>query len=102
MPTLQSNGITLAYEQQGAGRPLLFISGVGYGGWFWRKVAPGLAAHFQVVTFDNRGAGGSHKPDGPYTLPMMAADAAGLLDALYLKGAGGFGPSLGGFLPQEV
>lgn len=102
MPTIQSNGITLAYEQQGAGRPLLFISGVGYGGWFWRKVAPGLAAHFQVVTFDNRGAGGSDKPDGPYTVPMMAADAAGLLDARSLNGATVFGHSLGGFIAQEL
>ncbi|MBI4316101.1 MAG: alpha/beta fold hydrolase [Chloroflexi bacterium] len=102
MPTLQSNGIELAYELHGAGQPLLFIGGVGYGGWFWRKVAPALAACFQTITFDNRGAGGSDKPDGPYTVPMLAADAAGLLDALHLKGAVVFGHSLGGFIAQEL
>ena len=33
MPTLESNGITLAYEITGAGHPLLLITGVGYGKW---------------------------------------------------------------------
>ncbi|MBI4788540.1 MAG: alpha/beta fold hydrolase [Chloroflexi bacterium] len=70
--------------------------------WFWRKVVPGLAQHFQVITFDNRGAGDSDKPDGPYTVPMMAADTAGLLDALEIKSAYVMGNSLGGFIAQEL
>ncbi|MBI4788539.1 MAG: hypothetical protein HY782_16020 [Chloroflexi bacterium] len=49
MPKLQSNNITIAYEINGAGHPLVLITGVGYGKWFWRKVVPGLAQHFQVV-----------------------------------------------------
>ncbi len=102
MPTLQSNGITLAYEVAGAGEPLLLISGVGYGGWFWHKIVPGLAARYRVITFDNRGAGGSDKPAGPYTVPMLAADAAGLLDALDVKSAHVLGHSLGGFIAQEL
>lgn len=102
MPTLQSNGITLAYEITGAGHPLLLITGVGYGKWFWHKVVPGLAKHFQVITFDNRGAGDSYKPDGPYTVPMMAADTAGLLDALRIKHVFVMGHSLGGFIAQEL
>lgn len=102
MPTLQSNGITLKYKVDGAGHPLLLITGVGYGKWFWNKVVPGLARHFQVITFDNRGAGESDKPEGPYTVPMMAADTAGLLDALEIKGAYVMGHSLGGFIAQEL
>ena len=39
MPTIRANGINLAYEIQGAGHPLLLISGVGYGGWYWRRLA---------------------------------------------------------------
>ena len=102
MPTIQSNGITLAYEILGSGHPLLLITGVGYGRWFWHKVVPGLAQHFRVITFDHRGAGESDKPDGPYSVPMMAADTAGLLDALGIKGAYVLGHSLGGYIAQEL
>ncbi len=102
MPTTQSNGITIAYEVHGSGQPLLLITGVGYGAWFWHKVVPGLAARFQVITFDNRGAGGSDKLNGPYTVAMMAADAAGLLDALGVRSACVMGHSLGGFVAQEL
>jgi pimeloyl-ACP methyl ester carboxylesterase len=102
MQSLKSNSITLAYEITGAGKPLVLITGVGYGRWFWHKVVPGLARHFQVITFDNRGAGESDKPDGPYTVAMMAADTSGLLDALDIKNAYVMGHSLGGYIAQEL
>lgn len=102
MPTLLSNGITLNYNLTGVGQPLLLIAGVGYGAWFWHSLVPGLAGHFSVITFDNRGAGESHKPDGPYSVPMLAADTAGLLDALGLKSIHVLGHSLGGFVAQEL
>ncbi len=62
MPTVTSNGIQIAYQVNGKGHPLLLVTGVGYGKWFWHKVVPDLAEHFQVITFDNRGAGESDKP----------------------------------------
>jgi pimeloyl-ACP methyl ester carboxylesterase len=102
MPTLKANNIELAYEFQGSGPPLVLISGVGYGAWFWHKIVPGLAEHYQVITFDNRGAGRSDKPIGPYTVSMMAADTADLLDALGIKHAYVLGHSLGGFIAQEL
>lgn len=102
MPTIQSNGIELYYEVQGSGPPLVLISGVGYGAWFWHKILPGLTEHYQVVVFDNRGAGKSAKPPGPYTVPMMAADTTGMLDALGIKAAYLLGHSLGGFIAQEL
>ncbi len=102
MPTVKSNGINIVYEITGAGHPLVLITGVGYGKWFWHKAVPTLAKHFQVITFDNRGAGDSDKPDGPYTVPLMAADTAGLLDALNVKSAYVMGHSLGGYIAQEL
>jgi 3-oxoadipate enol-lactonase len=102
MQTIQTNGTNLAYDIQGEGQPLLLIAGVGYGGWFWHKIVPGLSEHFQVITFDNRGAGASDKPAGPYTVPQLAADAAGLLQALGIQSAAVFGHSLGGFIAQEL
>jgi 3-oxoadipate enol-lactonase len=102
MPKVHVNEIDIAYEIQGKGHPLLLISGVGYGAWFWHKVIPGLAEHYQVISFDNRGAGESDKPEGPYTVSMMAADTAGLLDALGVKNCYIMGHSLGGFIAQEL
>lgn len=102
MPRVKANGIELYYEIHGSGQPLLLIAGVGYGGWFWHKLVQELEADFQVIVFDNRGSGQSDQPAGPYTVPMLAADTAGLLDALELEGAAVLGHSLGGFIAQEL
>ncbi|MCI0574723.1 MAG: alpha/beta hydrolase [Chloroflexi bacterium] len=102
MPKVVANGITIAYEQDGAGPDLVLVTGIGYGGWFWRRVVPGLARHFRVTVFDNRGAGESDRPDGPYTVDMMAADTAGLLDALGIRRAAVLGHSLGGYIVQRL
>jgi len=102
MPKIESNGIEIYYEIQGSGQPLLLIAGLGYGLWYWHKLAAELSDHYQVIVFDNRGAGKSSQPEGPYSVPMMAADTAGLLDGLGLKQAAVLGHSLGGFIAQEL
>ncbi|MCS7286025.1 MAG: alpha/beta hydrolase [Anaerolineae bacterium] len=102
MPRMKVNDIEVAYEVTGDGHPLVLITGVGYGRWFWHKIVPDLAKHFKVITFDNRGAGESDKPPGPYTTKMMAADTAGLLDGLGISKAYVMGHSLGGFIAQEL
>jgi pimeloyl-ACP methyl ester carboxylesterase len=102
MPKAQSNGIELYYEVQGAGKPLVLISGLGYSLWQWHRMVPLLAEHFQVVKFDNRGVGQSDKPAGPYTAQMLAADTVGLLDALNIEKAVILGHSMGGFIAQSM
>jgi len=102
MPKLDSNGIEIYYEIHGSGEPILLITGLGYGLWYWQKLVAELQDNFQVITFDNRGAGKSSQPEGPYTVSMMAADTAGLLDALNLKHIAVLGHSLGGFIAQEL
>lgn len=102
MPHVRANGIQVNYEIHGAGEPLLLIAGLGYGFWMWHKMIPGLAEHFQVIAFDNRGAGGTDKPDGPYNVQMLAADTAGLLESLEIDSAMVMGHSMGGFIAQEL
>ena len=102
MPTAKVNSIEIEYEIHGDGHPLLLISGLGYGGWFWHKIVPDLAESFRVIVFDNRGAGGSGKSAGPYTISEMAADTVGLLSALDIVDAYKAGHSLGGFIAQEL
>ena len=102
MPTVQTNGISIYYEVHGQGQPLVLISGLGYGLWQWQRMIPGLAEHFRVIAFDNRGAGQSDKPDGPYSAAMLAADTAGLIDALEAAPAIVMGHSMGGFVAQQL
>jgi len=102
MPTVHANNIDLYYEIHGSGPPLLLISGLGYGLWQWHKMIPLLAGECQVIAFDNRGAGQSDKPASPYTAAMLAADTAGLIEALGLGQVAVMGHSMGGFVAQQL
>ncbi|MBL8056345.1 MAG: alpha/beta fold hydrolase [Anaerolineales bacterium] len=103
MPTLDLNGLSLYYETHGAGEPLILISGLGYDHDFqWRFMVPGLAERYQVIVFDNRGAGQSAKPAGPYTAQLLADDTAALLAALGHASAHVLGHSMGGFIAQAL
>lgn len=102
MPTVKVNGISIHYERQGQGQPLLLIAGLGYDHWIFGSLAAALAGRFEVIVFDNRGAGRSAKPAGPYSAPMMAADTAGLIEALGLGPMAVFGHSMGGLIAQQL
>ena len=105
MPHLQSNGISLYYEEHGQensnAEPLILIMGftVSSIGWHWN--IPSFAKSFRTIAFDNRGVGQSDKPDEPYTMQMFADDTAGLLDGLGIDKAHIFGISMGGMIAQE-
>lgn len=102
MPTVRANGINIEYEIDGSGEPLLLIAGLGYSRWMWHKMVPALAQEFKVITFDNRGVGGSDKPKGPYTAQLLAADTAALLSALDIESAAVMGHSMGGYVAQAL
>lgn len=55
-----------------------------------------------MVAFDNRGAGRTGKPDAPYTIELMAKDAAALMDVLSLERANVLGISIGGRIALEL
>ncbi len=102
MPLVQVNGIDLFYEETGNGEPLLLISGLGSNTLGWELIRPALAARFRVITFDNRGAGRSSAPPGPYATRQMADDAAAMLDRIGVARAHVMGLSLGGMIAQEL
>jgi 3-oxoadipate enol-lactonase len=101
MPIVQAGEIKLNYDTFGAGDPLLLIMGFGAPGIAWMPVLPMLSG-FKCIYFDNRGIGNSEKPSGPYTIPVMAEDAANLLDALGVDSAKVYGVSMGGMIAQEL
>ncbi len=92
----------IEWESTGEGPPLLLIQGLGYGRWGWDPIVPGLAVRHRVVSFDNRGIGGSDKPEGPYTASQMAGDALQVLDEAGIERAHVLGASLGGMIAQEL
>ena len=102
MSIAKTNGIDLYYELHGSGQPLVLIPGLGYDGWMWHRMIPGLAEHFQVISIDNRGSGQSAKPPGPYSATLLAADVVGLLDNFGLPRAHILGHSMGGFIAQAL
>lgn len=102
MGFVQINDVKLHYEIEGAGPPLLLITGTGFPGATWRTGVSGRFAQagFLVITYDHRGVGRSDRSDGPYSTRMFAADAIGLLKALEIEQAHVLGHSMGGRVAQ--
>jgi pimeloyl-ACP methyl ester carboxylesterase len=117
---VEANGIEIAYEALGdrADPPLLMIHGLSRQLIDWRDdlLAALVARGLRVIRFDNRDAGESthmHEAgsadlaaaaagNAPYRLSDMAADCAGLLDALGIESAHVAGVSLGGMIAQTL
>ncbi len=124
-----ANGMELCHQTFGhpADPPLLLVMGLGAQMILWpEELFAALAARGRyVVRFDNRDVGLSTKTPGPppdvlglmtrraaggevgpadvpYTLSDMAADAAGLLDALGIERADVVGASMGGMIAQHL
>ena len=127
MPKAHANGIEIEYESFGSERDetVLLIMGLGAQLTQWpTELCDELVARgYRVIRFDNRDAGLSSrierdralvwsdalfsmfrgKPSfAPYSLADMAADAAGLLEALGIGKAHIVGASMGGMIAQHV
>ncbi len=102
MGTAKVDSIELYYDEKGSGDPLLLIMGLAADSTAWMFQVPDFAKRYRTVTFDNRGVGRSSKPPGPYTIHLMADDAAALLDALDIRRAHVLGVSMGGMIAQEL
>jgi len=77
------------------GEAVIFLH---YGGGnlvMWRDVMPFFQDDFHVILVDLRGHGRSDKPETGYHIDDMAADVAGVMDALGIKKAHVVGSSLG-------
>ncbi len=102
MPFCRCGGVRLYYEAHGDGVPLLLISGLSGGAWSYYGQIPFLSRRYRVISFDNRGAGQSDMPPGPYTIRQFAEDALCVLDQLGIERALVMGLSMGGMIAQEL
>jgi pimeloyl-ACP methyl ester carboxylesterase len=96
VPSIKANGISIYYEIHGQGEPLVLIGGLSLDVSEIEWMIRGFSQKYQVVAFDNLGAGRTDKPDTPYSIEMMAEDTAGLLNALGVAHAHVLGISMGG------
>ncbi len=102
MPVAKVGEINLSYKVSGEGHPLILINGFGGTKNALFAVARAFAKHHRVVTFDNRGSGGSDKPTSPYGINTMAGDTIRLMDFLGIEKAHLIGLSMGGMIAQEM
>jgi len=95
MPKVQANGITLNYEQQGSGEPLILIPYLSADNACYAFQVAAYEKHFTCISVDLRGSGESDKPDGAYTTELYADDIAAFMHALGITRAHIMGLSLG-------
>ena len=99
-----TDGTRIHYEVTGksGATPVLMIQGLGASKNAWNLQRIAMATRFRIISFDNRGAGRSDKPEEPFTLEQMADDAIVVLDAAGIDTAHVVGASMGGVISQIV
>jgi pimeloyl-ACP methyl ester carboxylesterase len=102
MPQVDVDGLTIHYEQRGAGPRLVLLHGIGGNTELWRYQLEGLSDSFTVTAWDTPGYGRSDDPDRTdWEMADYAGRLAGLLDQLGIERAHIMGQSWGGILAQE-
>ncbi len=90
MRTIEVNGISLAMDDRGSGETVLLLHGFPELAYSWRHQMSALTdAGYRAIAFDQRGYGGSSKPEGipEYSLSRLVGDVVSLLDRLGIEEA---------------
>jgi len=96
---------TVAYRELGSGPALLLINGADASMDDWPpSFVDALAAHHEVVVFDNAGVGRTSAVSAPGSLsiPAMAGQTSALISALRLGRPAVLGWSMGGMIAQAL
>jgi pimeloyl-ACP methyl ester carboxylesterase len=95
MPKVKVNDITMNYEQQGSGEPLVLIPYLAADNACYAFQVADYAKHFTCISIDPRGAGETDKPAGTYSTQLFADDVASFMQAIGIDRAHISGLSLG-------
>ena len=95
MPKVRVNNLTMNYDQQGTGDPLILIPYLAADHACYTFQVADYAKHFTCISLDPRGAGESDKPGGVYSTELMADDVAGFMEVTGIQRAHVAGLSLG-------
>jgi pimeloyl-ACP methyl ester carboxylesterase len=99
--TVSSGGVRLAVRDSGGdATTAVLLHGLGAPQRSWDRVAPLLAPHLRVVTYDQRGHGASAAA-ADYSLDAFLADLQAVLDTLALQQPLLVGHSFGGLLAVD-
>ena len=94
--------IDVAYKMFGKGKPTLLFNGASDGMDAWDpSFLKGLSSNHTVIVFDSRGLGNTTTGTKPYTMQLLANDAAGLLNDLKIPKADVMGYSLGSSIAEQ-
>ena len=95
MPQAEVDGLTINYDVQGDGEPLLLIPYLGADHACYAFQLPAYTEHFSCISVDLPGTGESDKPAGPYATDVYGDQLAGFLGAIGVERAHVAGVSLG-------
>lgn len=95
MPKVKCNNITINYDQQGTGEPLILIPYLAADHACYAFQVAEYAKHFTCFSVDLRGTGESDKPEGVYSTELFADDIAAFMQAAGIQQAHVSGLSLG-------
>jgi 3-oxoadipate enol-lactonase len=95
MPQVDVEGLTINYDVQGEGEPLLLIPYLGADHACYAFQLPAYTEHFTCISVDLPGSGESDKPAGPYSMETHADQVAGFLAAIGVERAHVAGVSFG-------
>lgn len=95
MPKAQVNGLTMNYEEQGSGEPLVLIPFLSADNACYAFQVPEYCKHFKCISVDLRDTGESDKAGDEYSTETLADDVAAFMEAIGVDRAHVFGLSLG-------
>ncbi len=100
MPSITSDGVSIHYEVDGQGSPVLLLAGLAGVGASWGAQIDLFAEHHQVIVPDHRGTGASEYTTRDMTITQHARDMARVIDAVGCGPVHVVGSSTGGAIAQ--
>jgi pimeloyl-ACP methyl ester carboxylesterase len=95
MSKIKANNITMNYDQQGAGKPLILIPYLTADHACYAFQVAEYAKHFTCISLDLRGTGETDRTEGAYSTELLADDVAAFMQAMGISKAHVSGLSLG-------